>query len=200
MRKTTTNPAYHLDRRVLMTTLGLPLDVPKGKTGEWENVEVRPGYPWGAKQFSIILPKVRLMAEGVANRVQVLCPCCFSTWVRACALQQHAGTRKCEEANRARLVALDEERRAALPMTTGDVTVESTIITYKCERTLCGYKWDGASGTYANGPNRPLCPDCRGACGVPTGEPTPDPAAPTPDPAAPDPAAPTPAADPARGV
>jgi hypothetical protein len=84
--------------------------IPVGVTGEWTNVEVETGYPWADRQFSIILPKVTLAARGVANRVRVICPCCFTAEVRFGGLAQHAQTARCQALNRKRLARLQDER------------------------------------------------------------------------------------------
>lgn len=101
------NRAYQIRRHALLDVLNLPTRIPVGQTGEWTDVEVPLGYvPFHHHQYEhwlrtaprVVLPKVRLLPRGVANRLQVLCPCCRATWVRFSVLHQHAGSEACRVA------------------------------------------------------------------------------------------------------
>lgn len=100
------NRDYTLSRRNVLAALGLPDRIPVGQTAEWENVEVVTGYwfdgwptprPPHLPRRTIVLPKVRLVERGVANRIQVECPEC-GRWMRFCGLQQHVWSKTCQAA------------------------------------------------------------------------------------------------------
>ncbi len=100
------NDRFHIRRENMLLALGLPATIPVGRTGEWADVAVRTGHwhpgmgnppPWREADI-LVLPKVRLLPRGVANRIRVLCPCCRAKWVRFSVLQQHAGTEACRVA------------------------------------------------------------------------------------------------------
>lgn len=109
-RKAWNNAIYHIRRDNLLLALGLPDRIPVGQTGEWNNVEVVTG-SWREKQTdsygviidrpphiprtTVVLPKVFLVARGVANRIQVACPECGKI-MRFCGLQQHVGSPTCK--------------------------------------------------------------------------------------------------------
>lgn len=96
------NERFRIRRENMLKALRLPAHIPLGQTDEWENVEVATGRD--GDEF-LTLPKVRLKPHGVANRIQVLCPCCRQVWVRFSVLQQHAGTKECERQGTKRMMA-----------------------------------------------------------------------------------------------
>lgn len=121
-RKSYRNDDYTIRRSNLFRALNLPDKIPVGQVGEWKDVRVVVGWydeeytqklraredcPQHLRDYepkTIVLPFVRLVAKGVANRVQVQCPMC-RTWMRFCALQQHTGSKTCRETRRALALA-----------------------------------------------------------------------------------------------
>jgi hypothetical protein len=107
---------YHIRRKTMysaLAKLGVPIKHDKlelGYTAEFPAVELNPGWnPFtveGHQRHPSIIVRVRVKPHGVANRVQVLCPCCHATWVRFGCLQQHAQSAKCVAANAKRLKSL----------------------------------------------------------------------------------------------
>lgn len=85
---------YHITKKAICEATGLPERVAVGKIGTWINLEVKTGYRMDGK---IILPQVRLYESGVANRIRILCPHCY-TEMRFSVLQQHAETKACQRA------------------------------------------------------------------------------------------------------
>ena len=125
------NDKFHIRREAILEALGLPDKIPVGLTGEWRDVRVRTGrwlprmgddHPCKKESGEVVLPRVVLAAEGVANRVRVECPECRAV-VRFCALQQHVGSVVCRKgaelaAVAMAVVALEEvlaRRRAGVP-------------------------------------------------------------------------------------
>lgn len=107
------NAAYHIRREAINEALGLPAKIPLGFAKEYTLVTVRTGHwlpRWGTPRpgetGTVVLPRVRVVARGVANRVQAECPHC-GAWVRVCGLQQHVGSKVCKagEAERAKAAA-----------------------------------------------------------------------------------------------
>jgi hypothetical protein len=94
---------YHIRREAILAALGLKATIPVGFTAEYENVRVTTG-PWSqawgpcpehrTPNGFVVLPQVRVVARGVANRVQATCPKC-GKWMRFCGLQQHVDTKVC---------------------------------------------------------------------------------------------------------
>lgn len=97
------NDAFHIRRSAILYSLRLPQRIPLGFEAEYHDVIVVTGHwddAWGPRpahhlpKATTILPHVRVVAKGVANRIQVTCPAC-GRWMRFCALQQHVGSKVC---------------------------------------------------------------------------------------------------------
>lgn len=107
------NRLYHIRRENMLSALGLPDKIPVGRTDNWSCVRVRTGYwrpsaisqPAELDDTNSIVLDVRLMPNGVANRIQVRCPKC-ETWMRFCGLQQHVDTKKCVKTRIARATSV----------------------------------------------------------------------------------------------
>lgn len=99
------NDAFHIRRSHMLHSLGLSQRIPLGFEAEYHDVivvtgswdDAWPNRPAHCLRSTIILPHVRVMPHGVANRIQVACPAC-GKWMRFCALQQHVGSKVCIKA------------------------------------------------------------------------------------------------------